>query len=207
MLMFDFDGTIADTFNNVLTIMNRLSIEYNFRKIESHEIEQLKDKTTREILRYLEISMIKAPIIGARLRRELHKEINVIKPKTGLKEVLLQLQSSGHKMGILTSNSKKNVAQFLKNHELVFDFITTSLKIGGKIRRLKAIMHNEGLQPNDILYIGDEIRDIKSAKKVSIRIAAVTWGYNSEKALKAHKPDFLVTRPEELFKICNMFCP
>ena len=63
-------------------------------------------------------------------------------------------------------------------------------------------MVKQALHPSNVLYVGDEVRDIEAAKKAGIRIAAVTWGYNSKKALEAYKPDYLVTKPEELLQIC-----
>ncbi|HQP10941.1 MAG TPA: HAD hydrolase-like protein, partial [Candidatus Omnitrophota bacterium] len=44
VLIFDFDGTIADTFHYVLKIGNRLSEEFHFKKIADHEIGEMKDK-------------------------------------------------------------------------------------------------------------------------------------------------------------------
>jgi len=39
------------------------------------------------------------------------------------------------------------------------------------------------------LFVGDKTRDIEAAKKAGIRMAAVTWGYNSRRSLDAMKPD------------------
>ncbi len=201
-LIFDFDGTIADTFDLVLTVGNRLLIEYNLRKIESHEIEQLKDMTVLEIIRHLHIPMKKVPALVVRVRKELNKQMTLVKPVKGLKEVLLMLKSYGINMGILTSNSRQNVIEFFENNELKADFISASSKILGKTIRLKNLMSKQGLQSSNVLYIADEIRDIEAAKKAGIRIAAVTWGYNSKKALEACKPDYLVTKPKDLLQVC-----
>ena len=202
VLVFDFDGTIADTFNHVLTISNRLSAEYGFKKVKPHEVDLLKGMRAQEILFHLQIPRTKAPVIIARVWQELRKEIAMVKPVKGVKHVLLQLEEYGYKMGILTSNSRKNVKAFLDNNELKVDFISSSSKIMGKTRRLKALIVKQSLNSSNILYIGDEVRDIEAAQKAGIRIAAVTWGYNSKKALEAYKPDYLVTKPEELLQIC-----
>ena len=92
-------------------------------------------------------------------------------------------------MGILTSNSSQNVKEFLKNHQLdVFDFTHSVSKFWGKSSGLKRLIRKYKLKPDHLLYIGDEIRDLEAAKKAGIRFAAVTWGYNSSKALKACHP-------------------
>lgn len=205
VLVFDFDGTLADTFHSVLSIVNGLAAEFNFKRIEWHEAERLRDRSWREILRYLEIPVVKVPFIVAKTRRQLFKEIEAIRPVKGIREVVVQLKSVGHEMGILSSNSFQNVMNFLGRHEMAcFDFISTSSKVWGKRRQLQAIVTSPNWQAREILYIGDEVRDIEAAQAAGVEIAAVTWGYNSRSALEAYKPDYLVTKPEELLQICGM---
>ena len=50
--IFDFDGTIADSFHRTVEISNKLSEEFNSNKIKPHEIEVLKDKTSRQVEQY-----------------------------------------------------------------------------------------------------------------------------------------------------------
>ena len=129
VLIFDFDGTIADTFHYLLKIGNRLSEEFNFNKIDSDEINDMKDKTVRETIRHLNIPLLKVPMIVAKAKKELHKEIDSVEPIKDLKETLLQIKSLGHQMGILTSNSSKNVMGFLEllNHDAdLFGFLPSA---------------------------------------------------------------------------------
>jgi phosphoglycolate phosphatase len=202
ILIFDFDGTIADTFHYLLRIGNQLSEEFNFNKIEPDEIKDMKDKSVRETIQHLNIPLLKIPMIVAKAKKELHKEIESVEPIKDLKEILLQIKSLGHKMGILTSNSSKNVMSFLENNGLdLFDFICTTSKIWSKNWGLKTLMDENDLDLCDVIYVGDETRDIKAAKKAGIRSAAVTWGYNSRKALEAQNPDYLIHSPKELFQL------
>ena len=202
ILIFDFDGTIADTFHYLLRIGNRLSEEFNFNKIEPDEIKDMKDKNVLETIQHLNIPILKIPMIVAKAKKELHKEIDSVEPIKDLKEILLQIKSLGHKMGILTSNSSKNVMSFLENNELdLFDFICTTSKIWSKNWGLKTLADENNLNLCDVIYVGDETRDIKAAKKAGIRSAAVTWGYNSHKVLAAQNPDYLIHSPKELFQL------
>ncbi|MBN1869004.1 MAG: HAD-IA family hydrolase [Candidatus Omnitrophica bacterium] len=202
VLIFDFDGTIADTFHYLLRIGNRLSEEFHFNKIRPDEVEEMKDKNVQETIRHLNIPLLKIPMIVAKAKKELHKEIDSVEPIEGLKEILLQLKSKGHKMGILTSNSSKNVLGFLKNNGLdFFDFIYTTSKIWSKNWGLLSLMNENGLKCSEVIYVGDETRDIKAAQKAGIRCAAVTWGYNSQKALEAQHPDYLIHSPKDLLQL------
>lgn len=202
VLIFDFDGTIADTFQYLIEIGNRLAEEFQFKKIAPKDIANLKDKNVRETIDHLDIPFLKIPMIVARAKKELYKDILSVEPVEGLKEILHRLKSLGLVMGILTSNSSKNVLGFLENHQInLFDFIHSTPKIWSKNRSLKTLMRDHQLKVGEVIYIGDETRDILAAQKAGISSAAVTWGYNSLKALQAHKPDYLIHTPEELFQL------
>ncbi|HBR15822.1 MAG TPA: carotenoid oxygenase [Candidatus Omnitrophica bacterium] len=204
ILVFDFDGTIADTFHHIIEISNLLSKEFNFNAIHPNDVERLKDMTSQEVTRYLGVPLLKVPLIVAKGRWQLHKSMDSVKPTEGLRELVHALKSLGYEIGILTSNSLKNVVTFLKNHDLdVFDFIRASSKVWEKSHGLDALMKDKGMDPREVIYVGDETRDIEAAQKAGIRVAAVSWGYNSSKALLAHKPDYLIHKPEELLKVCS----
>jgi phosphoglycolate phosphatase len=116
--------------------------------------------------------------------------------------VLTELDARGIKLGILTSNSKKNVNKFLINQKLdMFIFVDNS-GLFGKESKLKKTMKRYGLNSEDILYVGDEIRDIFSTKHVGVDIAAVDWGYNDIESLKKNNPKYLISDPEKLIEIC-----
>ena len=57
----------------------------------------------------------------------------------------------------------------------------------------------------EIVYIGDEIRDINAAKKAKVKVIAVTWGFNSKEVLSEYQPDALVDQPQELIEVINNF--
>ena len=107
-------------------------------------------------------------------------------------EALRELQALGYSLGIITSNTELNVQIFLRNHGLeLFDFIRCSSKLLGKARMIRSVIRRQHVRAADILFVGDETRDIEASKKAGIRIAAVTWGYNSRRSLVAMKPDFI----------------
>ena len=204
IFIFDFDGTIADTHRHIINISNSLAEEFGYAVIQPHEVNYLKDKTSREVIHYLKVPIYKIPAILSRAKKELFEGITAIEPIKGLKSVLQELSTAGARMGILSSNATENIHQFLKNHGLeVFEFVDSTLKVWTKNISLKKLLKEHGLEAGQILYIGDETRDIEAAKTLGIKVAAVTWGYNSEKALKAHQPDFLIHTPQELLELCN----
>jgi phosphoglycolate phosphatase-like HAD superfamily hydrolase len=66
----------------------------------------------------------------------------------------------------------------------------------------KKILRRYGIRKEEVLYVGDEIRDITATKNIGVDIASVDWGYNSREGLEEHKPEYLISEPEELLTIC-----
>ena len=118
----------------------------------------------------------------------------------GMDEVLPELRKQSDHFGILTSNSVENVELFLKHHGLqdVFSFVSSTSKLTGKAKHLRSICRTFSIEADDIIYIGDEIRDVKAAKKAGVPVAAVGWGFNSPEALVGANPNFLFHEPTEL---------
>ncbi len=203
-VIFDFDGTLADTEKINFNIFQQLSDKYNFKKVAIDEIHQLKKMSAKEVIDFLGIKKRKIPLAIKYGKKILKKDIHNVKPcKENIKTILGKLKDSGVKLGVLTTNSQNNVNIFLENNQIdFFDFVESSSLFGKEIK-FKKIIKNKKLNSQDILYVGDEIRDIKAAHLSHVKIASVTWGYNSIEALKRHNPDYLINNPEELLSICQ----
>lgn len=202
MYLFDFDGTVADTRTVAHGILNDMSREFGFKELPEEEVELARNMSIRQFIRHLGIKNWRVPMIAKRGLQLLHERIDRIDPIAGMPEVLAALYDRGNRIGILTSNSEANVSAFLHRHDLpYFKFIRTSSKLFGKAREMKKILKQEKVLPSGVLYIGDETRDIEAAKETGLRMAAVTWGYNSPEALAAMRPDHLITSPGEILRI------
>jgi phosphoglycolate phosphatase len=201
-IVFDFDGTIADTLSVVIKIANRFADHYGYHKIPLSDLPKLREKKPSAILRHLGISIFRLPIVARKIRFEMNKEIVHLQTAVDLRNTLLALKESGCVLGILTTNSRENVMEFLKNNNLeLFDFVYSGRAVFGKSRLLKKLMKAKTIPHDDPIYVGDEIRDIEAAKKAGIKVIGVSWGYNTRNALQKAHPDYVVERPEELQKI------
>ena len=202
LLLFDFDGTLADTRTIGHAILNDMAREFKFRELPEYQIEEARGMNTRQFISHLGISKWKVPAMARRGLQLLHERIHLVDPISGIPETLATLHGRGERLAILTSNSEANVEAFLTRHNLpYFEFVSCSSKLFGKGREIRRILRKEKLTPGEILYIGDETRDIEAAKETGLRMAAVTWGYNSEEALQALNPHHLVSLPGELLTL------
>jgi len=203
VIIFDFDGTIADTVDSLVTIANRLAREFGYIPINSQELALLRNLTAREIIKYSGVSLFKIPFLVKKVKGELKHNIHELHLINGIKAALVELHDQGYHLGIITSNSQENVHEFLKCHKLdnLFDFIYSGVTIFGKTTIINNVLRQKQFKPEAVIYVGDETRDVESAKKANIKVIAVSWGFNSSEALGKQNPDFLIHDPSELVSV------
>jgi len=200
-IVFDFDGTLADTLSLGINIFNSYSSKFGYKKIS---LEQNKNVSAHELISMAGIKLWKLPFLVRRMRKDLNENISQIQIFKGIPDLLESLKSSGFKMGILSSNSKKTIYSVLKNKglESYFSFINGGVSIFGKNRTLISLKRKI---KNDIIYVGDELRDIEACKGSNTAIASVSWGINSFEVLEKANHDYVAKSPIELLKIlCSL---
>jgi phosphoglycolate phosphatase-like HAD superfamily hydrolase len=204
-LVFDFDGTIADTLGETRRILNQIGPDYGIRQVAEHEVNQLRHMSLKQLIDHLNIPKRRLPALISRGTGLMRGNITRLQLIAGMSEVLVELRRHVESFGVLTSNSTSNVDLFLKTHGLreQFDFISSTSKLTGKAKHLKAILKTFSLRSHELLYIGDELRDVKASQKAGIPIAAVTWGFNSRESLAAEAPDYLIDRPEDFLRLLD----
>lgn len=199
-ILFDFDGTLADTFEALVNITNRLAEEYGYPPVNQSEINQLQNLSSWQIIQKSGISIFQVPLLLRRIRSELHNQLEDIETFPGIKEALIQLKSQGYFLYILTSNSTENVNIFMRKNQILdlFSGVYSSSNLFGKHRKIKAILKQEKIKPHQAIYVGDETRDIVAAKKANIKAIAVSWGFNNSEILSRYNPDALIHYPSQL---------
>ncbi len=202
-IIFDFDGTIADTLDAVVNIVNEHSEYFGYKKVTKQDIPYLQGKKPREILSHLGISVFKLPSWVRKIHSEINKEITNMTPTVNISPLLSEMSVDNDiHLGILTSNTQENVKQFLVKNELdFFEFVRTGKSVFGKSYMINKIIKQQHLNQDDVFYVCDEVRDIEAARKSGIKSVAVTWGYNTKNALVKENPDFLATSLDELKEI------
>ncbi len=201
-VIFDLDGTIADTLELTFQGLNRIMPDFGWTPLNRAQLENLRAMTPQQIMKQFRVSYLQLPRLIARLRAELKESISTAQPIAGMRALLNDLHKRNITLGLLTSNSQENVQAFLMGHHIsYFDFIHAGTDIFGKSRMLKKIIKTERLIPERVAYVGDEVRDIAAAHSAHVSSIAVTWGFNTRAILEAQRPDYLAASPEELKEI------
>jgi phosphoglycolate phosphatase len=209
VIIFDFDGTIADTVDALVSIANGLAQKFGYIPITQEELALLRNLNSREIIKYSGISILKIPFLVKKVKSELKSKIKELKPISGIKETLVVLNNNGYRLGIITSNSQENVTDFLRVNDLdnLFDFVYSGVTIFGKTTIINNVLKQKQIKSQEVIYVGDETRDIEASKKANIKVIAVTWGFNSQEVLAKQNPDFLIQEPYELLEVIKGLSP
>jgi len=200
-IIFDFDGTIADSFETLVGIFHDLTSRE--RHLSPEAIERLRGMPLHSAAGELGIRPWRMPFLVMRGRRRIGKKIGQIKAHPGVSDAIRRLHAEGHQLFIMSSNSEKNISTFLKQHHISKEFVRIYGSVGllSKARVLRKIRRQNRLGSDTCWYIGDEVRDIEGARLAGIRMIAVTWGFNTAKLLEAHKPTATADKPEDLIRI------
>lgn len=202
-IVFDFDGTIADTYDAFVEIVNHLADEFGYQTLDQVDLDRLKQLSSREIIEESGISPLKIPFLLKRVKKALGQKISEQQPIEDIPSALYALKEQGYKLGIITSNLQENVIEFLNNNQLdgLFDFIYSGTPLFGKNKVINKVLKHYHLTPDELIYVGDETRDIDSARKSKVTMISVGWGFNSPDVLAKHHPDFLISHPQHLLDV------
>ncbi len=200
VLIFDFDGTIADTLDTIVRITNRIAPEYGYSQTTPERLRYYQSLSTKEMLKQSEIPLFRLPFLLRQVRREMSTELDNVSVATDLVPTLRTLNENGHQLMIMSSNSRHNILRFLERQGIadLFSSIQGSVGLLSKARMLRRIIRREELDFSQVIYVGDETRDVDASNQIGVLIAAVTWGFSSREALAAQSPAFLVDHPRQL---------
>jgi len=200
-IIFDFDGTIADNLSVAINIYNKIADKYQTNKVAKEELPVYRSMKPFDILRKLEITAFKLPFIVATIRKQMKRQIIDIPIFADICNILKQLKDKGFDLGILSSNSVQNIKIFLDHYQInLFNYIFSCKNIFGKHKSLTKFIKNYNLKKGNVIYIGDEIRDIDASRKAGVRIISACWGYNDKDSLYAENPESLAEKPADLLK-------
>jgi phosphoglycolate phosphatase len=199
LVIFDFDGTLSDSGNWFLSIVDHLSDRYGFRKVAPHEIEPLRKMTSRDVISHLRIPRWKLPFIARYVRRLFGRNTHQVHLFDGVTEMLAAIEALGIPLALVTSNSEANARAVLGPENAArFSWWACGASLFGKAPKFRKVLRQSGVPVGQIVSLGDETRDIDAAREVGIRAGAVLWGYAEPEAFAHLNPDFAFATPDQV---------
>ena len=188
-IIFDFDGTVADTFQLNVGLIKEIMPDTSKK-----EIELFRNNGVAVLQKELNLSLKEVLKLLGFLAKKQTQIINKAKIFPGIKNIFDELRKRDIKIIILSSKTTENIEKRLVHQKIKVDKIITNNNIFGKDKLLRKM----GRQ---FVYVGDEVRDVEACKKAGVKMIGVTWGFNTKEALKKAGADYLVDNRTELRKL------
>ncbi|HEX6037740.1 HAD hydrolase-like protein [Longimicrobium sp.] len=199
LAIFDFDGTLADSFPWFLAALNDCAPRFGFRRIEPHEVEMLRGYDGRRIMRHMRVSMWKMPMIARSLRARMAADLHRIELFPGVEAMLRRLADAGVRIAVVTSNSAENVRRVLgPESAALVRHVEGGASIFGKQPKMRKVLRASGVPASRAISIGDEIRDLHASRAAGMAFGAVGWGFATPDALRALKPEMFFEHVDEI---------
>jgi phosphoglycolate phosphatase len=199
LILFDFDGTLANSFPWFLKTINLLADKHGFKRIVTDDLEDLRHLGSRELMAHLDLPLWKLPAVTGDMRRLMAESAADIPLFDGVHGMLEALAQSGIVLGVVTSNSEANVRAILGSaHVPLVRHFECGASLFGKQAKFRKALKAGGMDRTRVLYVGDEIRDAQAANEAGLDFAAVGWGYTHPEALAPHSSVTPFTHPGAL---------
>lgn len=199
LVVFNFDGVLADTYRVLDLVYERLEGDYKMSDMSQKDKERIRKLSPFDLFKAFHVPFYKLPKFIQDVIPVYKELISEAPLFDGMREIVEKLKEKEVICVILSSNNPNLIRKFLKYHDFeVFDKVVGGAAFFNKQTRLNGVIRSYKVNKSDTLYIGDERRDIEACKKIRVPIAAVTWGYDDYKVLGAGRPKYLVQDIDDL---------
>lgn len=177
LIIFDFDGTLADSFGFFLSTQRALATRHGFRAAQAHEVDAARKLTTRELLKQSGLPAWKVPLVAADFVR-LMRGAPPAALFPGIAQTVSTLHAGGTRLAVVSSNAVDNVQRALgEDLSAKFAVIEGGAHLLGKQRALRRVLRATSHTPAQAVYVGDQVADWEAAQVLGLPFAAVAWGY------------------------------
>lgn len=194
-IIFDFDGTLADTFALGSQLINEYADQLGYKQID---FAANKDKSARELIKMSGVRFWQIPGLIRFFRKKSVERAAEVNAFDGIPDLVCRLHDRGFHLGIITTNSAQTISIFLQKYGLtdLFTYIKPEISLFGKKRAIRRARRH---LKSEIIYIGDELRDIEACHAVNVPIISVSWGFNSTEILEKNNEGKVAANTEDVF--------
>lgn len=205
ILIFDFDGVLADTLGDMLVFAREVCAQMGYPCQPSREdLNVLDQMSFVTYARQLKIPEGQIPEFTNRMFNLFTSRQQPPDIFPGLKQVVLQLARQA-RIGIVTGTTRKLVHKFLDFHSLESEIgvVIAVEEPGTRSEKIQTAAGRLGPFESHVFVIGDAVSDIYAARLAGAKSIAVTWGHQSQEKLALASPDYMVHSPEDLLLVLS----
>lgn len=209
--IFDLDGTLLDTIEDLANAMNRTLLNYGFPALP---LAHHKSAVGNGVRKYAQRSIPEEKLdddaflteFTARMKKDYQENSMVLtKPFDGIFPLLEKMQEKGIFLSVLTNKVDSFAKEMMAHYFKDFDF---KLVVGEREgipkkpnpRMANFILGSLGVTPCNAVFIGDSIYDIQTGRNAGMFTVGAAWGYQPKEMLLKENPMLLSDTPFDLCK-------
>ena len=203
-ILFDFDGTIANTLPLCFEAFRTVFKEFDQVILTNDEIKEMFGPSETEIIQL----NVKHPDKLQAMERfyEVYETLHpsYVKPMEDLHNLLEELDGNGINLGIVTGKAKRSLDISLQQLNIQSNFAVVIT--GDDVTNPKP--HGEGVilamqelsvTPEEVLFVGDSEADVLAGKEANVTTVGVHWSEEVQSADFNTKPDYYLTSIEQFY--------
>ena len=212
-IIFDLDGTLADTIDAIAEAVNMTLEYFGYPKKTTDEVRAAVGNGARMIIR----RTVPAELYDDEdtVTRVLKKydEMYALtyshsdKMYDGMREALVALHAAGKKIAVFSNKQDAYVkglsAIYFSDGTISMALGQTDLPVKPDIAGLKLIMDELKVTSDECVFVGDSGVDLATAKNASMDCICVSWGFVGREGLVAKGADCIIDHPSELIKLIH----
>jgi phosphoglycolate phosphatase len=176
LVLFDFDGTLADSAASLLTTLTSITAELDVASPVSMARALLPDADSQVLLRKLGIPLLSVPQIRSHLQTSWARA-DTVPLVAGMEMLLLALADAGVELGVVSGRPLPYVRHALGEAADRVRYYGCGLAFLTKGERIELVLEESRRLPEEVLYVGDELCDLRAAEDHAVPCALVGWGF------------------------------
>ncbi|MFQ5482256.1 MAG: HAD family hydrolase [Nitrospinaceae bacterium] len=207
LLAYDFDGTLVDSKEDIALAVNLALRELGLRTLPAPTVHGYIGHGVLHLMTRALEGTGHADIGGALARFRRHYREHLMDHTQFYPNCRETIDHFTHKTQAIVSNKPLEFIEIILealNRRDRFPSVLGGDSVKNKKpdpEGVRLLLEKHGLQPDELLFIGDSPVDIQAGKRAGAATCAVTYGLHPTPTLQAAQPDFLITSMEELIPL------
>ncbi len=208
-IIWDLDGTLMDTLQDLFLAVNYALKQYNMPERTLDEVRQFVGNGVRRLI------VLSVPEGEANPSFEnvfsTFKEYYVLHCQEhthlypGIKDTLVWLKKNNYKMAVVSNKLQTGVTEL---YETYFkDTMEMAIGERSEVRRkpqpdmVNLALQQLGVMPTEAIYVGDSEVDIATARNAGLPCVSVLWGFRDKETLKRNGATTFVSTPQDIISL------
>ena len=211
-LIFDLDGTLIDSINDICCSLNLAIKEYGYEEVSVDFVRKNTGKGFRKLIED-SLPQVKDPkliddITNLYTKKYAEHYNDSTDAYEGMKETLTKLQEKGIKIAANSNKKDLYTKNLMKKIFPNINFVAVFGEREGVTNKPDPTTANEiiglmGLNKEEVLYVGDSEIDIKTAKNANLKSIGCKWGFRKEEVLIKEGATYIIGSPSEILDVIN----